>query len=110
MPTYDYQCKSCGHSCEVFQAITDNPKRKCPVCSKMTFKRLIGSGAGIIFKGSGFYETDYRSKSYQEGAKKDTHSVSSSSSCSSDKKSTSSSLKESSPKDKKGTNKSKTTS
>jgi len=75
MPTYDYECASCGHVEEIFQAITDKPKRKCPSCKKLSFKRLIGSGAGIIFKGSGFYETDYRSKSYQDGAKKASSAV-----------------------------------
>lgn len=69
MPTYDYQCDNCDHEFEKFQSITANPLRKCPECGKMKLQRLIGSGAGIIFKGSGFYETDYRSKSYQDGAK-----------------------------------------
>ena len=59
MPTYDYECQSCHHIYEVFQSITDKPLRKCPECGgKVT--RLIGTGAGIIFKGSGFYETDYK--------------------------------------------------
>lgn len=71
MPTYDYKCEACGHSFEKFQSITAKPVRKCPSCSKMKAKRLIGMGAGIIFKGSGFYQTDYRSSSYQEAAKKD---------------------------------------
>ncbi len=59
MPTYDYQCTSCKHVFEVFQNINDKPINKCPKCGKKV-KRLIGSGAGIIFKGSGFYATDYR--------------------------------------------------
>ena len=69
MPTYDYQCDACGHTLEIFHAMSAAPKRKCPACGKMKLKRLIGTGAGVIFKGSGFYETDYRSSSYEEGAK-----------------------------------------
>jgi putative FmdB family regulatory protein len=68
MPTYEYRCTECGHTCEFFQSITDKPKRMCPACKRRKLQRLIGSGAGIIFKGSGFYETDYRSKSYQADA------------------------------------------
>ena len=63
MPTYDYICESCGHELEVFQSMTASLKRKCPKCGKSTLKRQIGSGAGIIFKGSGFFQTDYRSES-----------------------------------------------
>ncbi len=69
MPTYDYLCEKCGHKFEKFQSITAGASRKCPECGKMSLRRLIGAGAGIIFKGSGFYETDYRSKDYQEAAK-----------------------------------------
>lgn len=61
MPTYEYQCKVCKHLFEVFQAITDKPVRKCLVCGGEV-KRLIGPGAGLIFKGSGFYITDYKKK------------------------------------------------
>lgn len=61
MPTYDYECSSCGIKFELFQKITDKPIDKCPKCGKKV-KRLIGSGSGIIFKGSGFYATDYRKK------------------------------------------------
>lgn len=68
MPTYDYQCESCEHVFELFQSMTENPKRKCPECGKLALKRLIGTGAAVIFKGSGFYETDYRSESYKKGA------------------------------------------
>ena len=68
MPTYEYACEACGHTMEAFQSITANPLRKCPACGKMKLKRLIGTGAGIIFKGSGFYETDYRSESYTKAA------------------------------------------
>ncbi len=67
MPTYDYLCKNCGHEFENFQPITARPLRKCPKCSKMQLQRLIGAGAGIIFKGTGFYQTDYRSESYKKG-------------------------------------------
>ena len=72
MPTYDYVCDACGHSFEKFQSITASVLRKCPECGKMKLKRLIGSGAGIIFKGSGFYQTDYRSENYKSAAKSDT--------------------------------------
>jgi putative FmdB family regulatory protein len=67
MPTYDYLCQSCGHGFEQFQSITAKRLRKCPKCKKLKLNRLIGTGAGIIFKGSGFYETDYRSESYKKG-------------------------------------------
>jgi putative FmdB family regulatory protein len=69
MPTYEYVCEECGHKFERFQAITARPIRKCPECGQSSAKRLIGVGAGIIFKGSGFYETDYRSESYKKAAK-----------------------------------------
>jgi putative FmdB family regulatory protein len=68
MPTYDYRCNGCGHEFELFQQMRDKPKKKCPACAKNTLERLIGLGAGVIFKGSGFYETDYRSQSYKKGA------------------------------------------
>ena len=71
MPTYDYACEKCGHRFDEFQSITAKPLRKCPECGKMALKRLIGAGAGIIFKGSGFYQTDYRSDSYKNAATKD---------------------------------------
>jgi len=71
MPTYAYVCQNCGHNFEQFQSITAKPLQKCPHCNKRRLKRLIGSGAGIIFKGSGFYETDYRSESYTKAAKKE---------------------------------------
>ena len=62
MPTYEYECDNCGHSFEEFQAMSDKALKKCPKCAKMKLQRLIGAGAGIIFKGSGFYETDYKRK------------------------------------------------
>ena len=67
MPTYDYLCDNCNHEFEKFQMISANPLRKCPSCGKMQLQRLIGTGAGIIFKGNGFYETDYRSDNYKKG-------------------------------------------
>jgi putative FmdB family regulatory protein len=71
MPTYDYECNACGHEFEEFQSIKAEPIRKCPQCGKKKVRRLIGIGAGVIFKGSGFYQTDYRSESYKAGAAKD---------------------------------------
>ncbi len=62
MPTYEYECEACGHQFEEFQYMSDKPLKKCPSCKKNKLNRLIGSGAGIIFKGSGFYETDYKRK------------------------------------------------
>jgi putative FmdB family regulatory protein len=64
VPTYDYRCRACGHELEMFQSMSEGPKRKCPECGELKLQRLIGAGAGILFKGSGFYETDYRSPSY----------------------------------------------
>lgn len=75
MPTYEYQCKACDHKFEKFQSITASPTRKCPACKANKVKRLIGMGAGVIFKGSGFYQTDYRDASYNEAAKKDKESA-----------------------------------
>jgi putative FmdB family regulatory protein len=66
MPTYEYMCGNCGYEFEHFQSITAKPLRKCPECGKTSLKRLIGAGAGVIFKGSGFYETDYRSEGYKK--------------------------------------------
>jgi putative FmdB family regulatory protein len=81
MPTYDYACAGCGHRLDVFQSIKDAPLRKCPKCRKPRLKRLIGAGAGVIFKGSGFYSTDYRSPSYETSKKSDTASESRSETC-----------------------------
>ena len=69
MPTYDYECDACGHALEIFQSITEEKKTKCPECGKKKLRRLFGTGAAIVFKGSGFYETDYRSESYKKGEK-----------------------------------------
>lgn len=69
MPTYEYECAACG-AFELFQSIKDQPLKRCPKC-KGKVKRLIGRGAGILFKGSGFYQTDYRSEGYKKGAKAD---------------------------------------
>ena len=70
MPTYEYECQKCGHRFEEFQSMKDAPLTKCPVC-KGKVKRLIGAGAGLIFKGSGFYITDYRSTGYSDKKKKE---------------------------------------
>lgn len=71
MPTYDYECGGCGHRFELFQSITERRVRKCPECGKMKAKRLIGAGGAFIFKGSGFYITDYRSDDYKKRASAD---------------------------------------
>ena len=68
MPTYDYVCDHCDHQFELFQSITAPVKRKCPECGELKLRRLIGPGAAIVFKGSGFYKTDYRSESYKKDA------------------------------------------
>ncbi|NQU25216.1 MAG: zinc ribbon domain-containing protein [Candidatus Nealsonbacteria bacterium] len=68
MPTYDYVCGACEHEFELFQSIKAGPKRKCPECGRLKLRRLIGPGAAIVFKGSGFYQTDYRSESYKKAA------------------------------------------
>ena len=60
MPTYDYQCDSCGHVFETFQSMSEDPLKKCPECAELALRRLISGGSGIIFKGSGFYVTDSR--------------------------------------------------
>jgi len=71
MPTYDYECDACGHAFELFQSISESVKKKCPECGKSKLRRLFGTGAAVVFKGSGFYQTDYRSDSYKKGAEKD---------------------------------------
>ena len=112
MPTYDYQCGACGHEWELFQSMNDSPVKSCPKCKKRKAKRLLGLGAGLIFKGTGFYETDY--KKTGGGDKKENSgdsdssksSDSSDSSKSSDKSSSSSSDSSSSSTTKKETKKS----
>jgi putative FmdB family regulatory protein len=71
MPTYDYICDACQHAWELFQKITDEPVKKCPQCGKKKAVRQFGTGAAIMFKGSGFYETDYRSDAYKKSAEAD---------------------------------------
>jgi putative FmdB family regulatory protein len=78
MPTYDYHCQKCGKAFELFQSMKDEPLKTCPkdVCGRKPWgrgrvQRQLGTGAGLIFKGSGFYITDYRSKGYHEAAKKE---------------------------------------
>jgi putative FmdB family regulatory protein len=71
MPTYDYECDACGHEFELFQGINDPVQRKCPECGKPKLRRLFGTGAAVVFKGSGFYQTDYRSDSYKKAAEKE---------------------------------------
>jgi len=70
MPTYDYRCRKCGNVFEVFHSMTDDTPRKCPKC-KSRAEKVPGTGAGLLFKGSGFYITDYRSSAYQDKAKQD---------------------------------------
>lgn len=79
MPTYEYGCQKCGHEFEQFQSIKDEPLKRCPKC-KGKVARKIGTGAGLLFKGSGFYITDYRSESYKSAAKSESSSASSSAS------------------------------
>jgi putative FmdB family regulatory protein len=85
MPTYDYECDACGHQFELYQSISAEPEKKCPQCKKKKLRRLIGTGAAIVFKGSGFYQTDYRSDSYKKSAASDSKSSESSSSSSQSK-------------------------
>lgn len=106
MPTYEYECAGCGHEFEIFQNMSDDTLKKCPQCKKNRLKRKIGIGAGIIFKGDGFYCTDYRSEDYKKEAKKDKTTTSSTSDSGSDSTSKSES-KDSSKNDKKSEKKSK---
>jgi len=71
MPTYDYICDSCKHEFEAFESIKADPQTECPTCHEKTLRRKIGAGAAILFKGSGFYQTDYRSDSYKKAAQAD---------------------------------------
>ncbi|RMD66572.1 MAG: zinc ribbon domain-containing protein [Planctomycetota bacterium] len=74
MPTYDYVCDRCNDEFEIFQSMKDKPKRKCPSCGALALRRRIGAGAGVIFKGSGFFQTDYRSSEYKKQAKAERNS------------------------------------
>ena len=98
MPTYDYHCDACEHEFELFQSISEPHKRKCPECGKLKLRRLFGTGAAVVFKGSGFYQTDYRSDSYKKGAEADKKASESKESKSSDSKSSDSKSSESKPK------------
>ena len=69
MPTYEYHCDGCQHHFDEFQSITERPLRKCPKCRKRKLRRIFGTGAAVLFKGAGFYQTDYRSESYKAAAK-----------------------------------------
>jgi len=71
MPTYDYKCGACGHEFERFQYISEGVKRKCPECGRHRLRRLFGTGGAVVFKGSGFYQTDYRSEHYKKQARED---------------------------------------
>src|SRR5205823_8361131 len=75
MPTYEYQCDACEHNFDEFQGINEAPLKKCPKCGKAKLRRVFGTGAAFIFKGSGFYQTDYRSESYKAGAKAEQESA-----------------------------------
>jgi putative FmdB family regulatory protein len=75
MPTYDYECDACSHTFEIFQGINDPFLVKCPECGKKKLRRLFGTGAAIVFKGSGFYQTDYRSEGYKKAAAADKKST-----------------------------------
>ena len=100
MPTYEYRCNVCSHKWDEFQSITAKPTRKCPACGKLKAERIISAGGGIIFKGSGFYQTDYRSESWKKGeeaAKKATESSSTTASSSTGSSSTEKSAKSAKP-------------
>ena len=75
MPTYEYRCAACGHELEAFPSMTAKPLKKCPACGKLKLERLISGGAGVLFKGDGFYETDYRSADYTKAAKADSEAA-----------------------------------
>ena len=95
MPTYDYECDACQHTFELYQGINDSVKKKCPECGRLKLRRLFGTGAAIVFKGSGFYQTDYRSSDYKKAAEKDRKAGEASKESKSDSKSTSSKSSES---------------
>src|SRR5262249_53544234 len=85
MPTYDYVCEACDHRFEEFQSMSEPVLTKCPECKKKKLRRLFGTGAAVLFKGSGFYETDYRSDSYKQAAKADKEAGTTDTSSKSDK-------------------------
>lgn len=87
MPTYEYECVRCGHHFELFQSMSDPPRKRCPKC-RGKVRRLIGAGAGLLFKGNGFYTTDYRSEGYKSAAQKDQSAASSATSKTDSKAST----------------------
>ena len=97
MPTYDYICDACGHEFEAFESIKADPQTECPVCKAPKLRRKIGPGAAILFKGSGFYQTDYRSDSYKKAAKAERSSSSSSTTSKSENSGGSSSSSTASP-------------
>jgi putative FmdB family regulatory protein len=88
VPTYEYECDACGHRFDEFQSFSEEPLKKCPACKKSKLRRLFGTGAAVLFKGSGFYETDYRSDSYKQAAKADQPASSSDTTAKSDTSST----------------------
>lgn len=81
MPTYDYVCDACKHSFELFQSMKDNPIKKCPKCGKLKARRLLGTGGGILFKGTGFYQTDYKSSKTPKNSKSNSDCSGNSGSC-----------------------------
>lgn len=106
MPTYDYECDACGHTFELFQSITEPVQKKCPECGELKLRRLFGTGAAVVFKGSGFYQTDYRSDSYKKAAEKDKPTSESKSEAKTDSKSESKSESKSTESKSKSTGKS----
>lgn len=86
MPTYEYRCEQCGHQFDELQSFKDEPLKVCPKCHQESLRRLFGTGAAILFKGSGFYETDYRSDSYKKAAKAEQDSTKNGSSTSGESK------------------------
>jgi putative FmdB family regulatory protein len=98
MPTYDYVCEACEHTFEEFQSFSEKVLKKCPQCGKLKLRRLIGTGAAVVFKGSGFYQTDYRSDSYKSAEKADKEASKPASSASTDTGATASTPKAESPK------------